>query len=129
MLAAGAAGGMVAMTRTAAGAATSLAGLTARAIGTALGGASGGAGKSGVVGPGIGEDGPSLGGAAKGAFVATSKALFRGAGSAVSHAAAPITDNFKMGMKVGRIDVEGPGSMAPPAWAATARQSLKNRTM
>jgi type IV secretion system protein TrbL len=127
MMAAGVAGGMVAMTRSAAGAATSAAGLTARAIGTAVGGASGGAGSSCSAGPGSGSGGPSLGGAAKGAFVASGKALFRGAASAVSRATAPIADNFKLGMKAGRMDVEGPASTAPPIWAVTARQSLKTR--
>src|SRR4029079_8929143 len=48
MMAAGAAGGMVAMTRSAAGAASSAAGMASRSVGTAVGGASaGGSGGSG----------------------------------------------------------------------------------
>jgi hypothetical protein len=116
MMAAGVAGGMVAMTRSAAGAASSAAGMTSRAVGTAVGGASAGGNNGG--GPG-----PSLGGAAKGALVASGKALFRGAASAVSRAAAPIAENFKLGMQGGQMDVDGPATA--PAWAAAARARLR----
>jgi type IV secretion system protein TrbL len=121
MMAAGVAGGMVAMTRSAAGAASSAAGMASRAVGTALGGASAGSGA------GDGSGGPSVGGAAKGALMASGKALFRGAASALSRAAAPIADNFKLGLKAGRVDVEGPGPAAAPAWAASAREDLRTR--
>ena len=70
--------------------------------------------------------GPGLGGAAKGALAARGNAPFRGAASAVSRVAAPVTDNFKLGMKAGRMDVEG-SSTAVPGWAASARDTLKSR--
>lgn len=119
MMAAGIAGGMVAMTRSAAGAAVGATGMASRAAGIVAGGAS--AGAQGGTGPVA----PSLGGATKGALVASGAALFRGAASAVSRASAPVTDNFKLGLKVGRMEVEGPGSASPPPWAAAARGSLK----
>lgn len=118
MMAAGVAGGMVAMTRSAAGAATSAAGMASRGIGTAIGGASAGAASKN-------SGGPSLGGAAGGAAVASGKALFRGAASAVSRATGPVADNFKLGLRTGQMDVESVPSRTPPSWAMAARENLR----
>ena len=89
-------------------------------MGTAAGGASGGSG-------GGGSGGSNVGGAVKGAVVASGKALFRGAASAISRATAPIADNFTLGLKAGRIDAEGAESATAPAWAASAREDLRTQ--
>jgi type IV secretion system protein TrbL len=121
MMAAGVAGGMVAATRSAVGFASSAAGTVSKPAGTAVGGAIVRGGSTSALGA------STLGGAATGAAVGSGKTLFRGAESAVSHAAAPLTDSHKLGLKTGRKDDEARGSKSVPGSVANARDSVRTR--
>src|SRR6266496_3697608 len=120
MMAAGAVGGMVAMTRLAASGASAVGG---RALGAAVGGAARGAAQAGAGGPVI-----ALLGAGKGMVSALGRSAVNAAKSGLARASGPFVDSFREGARgaITRDDKGGPHSPsggAAPAWAAEARKS------